>query len=172
MLDWVEDEISRLHDVAAFNSGNAEIDVYLKRFALRNHRRNLSKTYVACFPTEPGVVVGYYTLTPTELGVDSLPGRLTEGLPRYAVPAFRLARLGVTLTAQGNGLGQDLVYQAGCRALGVAEQVGGILLAVDAMSDDLVEWYRGYFGMESLRDTPRTLVVNLRTFASADRAAR
>ena len=169
MLEWAEEELSQRHIVNSFDSGNDEIDLYLKSFALRNHRRNVSKTYVACLPSQPRVVVGYYTLTPTDLAAEALPDHLKQGLPRYAVPAYRLARLGVTSTCQGQGLGQDLVYQAGRRALDVAEQVGGILLIVDAMSDELVGWYRHYFGMESLHDVPRTLVVNLRKFARADR---
>lgn len=170
MFEWTEEALKSHHDTSTFESGNDEIDLYLRRFAFRNHRRNISKTFVACLRTDPQVVVGYYTLVPAELSLDDLPGRMRPGLPRYPVGAYRLARLGVTRALQGQGLGRDLVTAAGLRALEIADQIGGVLMIVDAMSEDLADWYQRTFKMEPLGDRPLTLVVNLRTFQQADDA--
>ncbi len=168
MSEWIEEALKPHHDTTAFDSGNDDIDLYLRRFALRNHRRNISKTYVACLSSAPITVVGYYTVVPAQLSVEDLPARMQAGLPRYPAGGFRLARLGVTRSLQRRGLGQDLVVAAGLRALAIAREVGGVFLVVDAMSDSLAGWYQRSLGMEALPDAPRTLVVNLQTFRRAD----
>ena len=43
------ERLSVRHEVGGFESGQAELDEYLKRYALRNQQRHLSTTYVALF---------------------------------------------------------------------------------------------------------------------------
>ena len=82
------------------------------------------------------------------------------------MPVFRLARLAVSLAAQGQGLGGDLLLAAGTRALAVAQAVGGVALAIDAKDERAAAWYER-FGALRLLDDPLKLVLPLETIAAA-----
>jgi len=164
VLEWDEAPLEAAHDCRGFDSGEAEIDLYLRRHALPNHQRGISKTFVAVLPEQPLAVVGYYTVAPAQVPFSSLPPVLHSKLPRYPIPGFRLARLGVTRAYQGQGLGKDLVFAAGARTLEASTGVGGILMVIDAMTDELVGWYQRHFAAVPLVGSPRTVVVNLDHF--------
>ena len=90
------------------------------------------------------------------------PATLTRKLGRYEVPVFRLGRLAVSRGAQGRGLGGDLLLAAGERALAVAQEVGGVALAIDAKDERAAAWYER-FGALRLLDDPLRLVLPLDT---------
>jgi GNAT superfamily N-acetyltransferase len=94
------------------------------------------------------------------------PAEITKKLGRYEVPAFRLGRLAVSLSAQGRGLGGDLLFAAGERALAVAREVGGVALAIDAKDERAASWYER-FGALRLLDDPLKLVLSLDTIRAA-----
>ena len=69
-------------------------------------------------------------------------------------------------TAQGQGLGADLLLAAGKRALAVAEEVGGVALAIDAKDERAARWY-ARFGALRLLDDSLKLVLPLETIRLA-----
>ncbi|HVZ35149.1 MAG TPA: GNAT family N-acetyltransferase, partial [Polyangiaceae bacterium] len=80
-------------------------------------------------------MLGYYSISPGAIEFARVPARLTKKLGRYEVPVFRLGRLGVSRSLQGQGLGAELLLAAGTRALSVASQIGGVALAIDAKDE-------------------------------------
>jgi hypothetical protein len=74
--------------------------------------------------------------------------------------------LAVVVSAQGHGLGGELLLAAGARALAVAEAVGGVALAIDAKDSDAAGWY-ARFGALVLLDDPLKLILPLVTIANA-----
>jgi hypothetical protein len=98
-------------------------------------------------------------------------GIVKKCLGRYEVPAFRLGRLAVALVGQGRGLGEELLLAAGQRALAVAEEVGGVALAIDAKDDRAAHWYER-FGALPLLDDRLKLVLPLATIAVALKSKR
>jgi hypothetical protein len=111
-------------------------------------------------------VLGYYTLSLASLAYARVPSIVIWGLGRYQVPVFRLGRLAVECSAQGQGLGGRLLLAAGIRCLGVAEQIGGVTLLIDAKSERAAAWYRSYGAVE-LQDAPLSLILPLATIAAA-----
>ena len=91
---------------------------------------------------------------------------LTKRLGRYEVPVFRLGRLAVDRSAQGRGLGGDLLLAAGARALAVAAEVGGVALAIDAQDRNAARWYQR-FGAVRLLDDPLKLILPLAVITEA-----
>ena len=81
-----------------------------------------------------------------------------RGLARYAVPAFRLARLGADQKLQGQGRGGQL--------LPAAAEVGGVVLLIDAKNANVASWYARY-GAVPLEDAPLTLMLPLATIKAA-----
>lgn len=79
---------------------------------------------------------------------------------------FRLGRLAVSVAVQGKRIGSALLFAAGRRALGVATEVGGVALAIDAKDERAAGWYER-FGAERLLDDQLKLVLPLATIRDA-----
>jgi GNAT superfamily N-acetyltransferase len=163
---WREEALTRQHNRVGFDGGVAALNQYLHRYARQNHESGGAKTFVAVAPKAPTVVLGYYTISPGAIAFTKAPVALTKNLGRYEVPVFRLGRLAVSVTMQGQGLGGDLLLAAGERALAVAREVGGVALAIDAKDHRAAEWYER-FGAVRLLDDPLKLVLPLETIAAA-----
>lgn len=165
-MNWREEAISRHHDRRNFDCGDADLDLYLVRYARQNHRSGGAKTFVAVSPETPERILGYYAISPGSVQFAQVPHRLTRKLGHYEVPVFRLGRLAVDRSMQGQGLGGDLLLAAGARAIAVAAEVGGVALAIDAKDDRAAGWYER-FGASRLLDDPRKLVLPLSIVAEA-----
>ncbi len=167
---WREEAIGKRHDRKNFDCGSAELNEYLRRYSRQNHESGGAKTFVAVPPTDPARVLGYYSISPGAIEFAKVPAALTRRLGRYEIPVFRLARLAVSLSVQGGGLGAALLLAAGARALSVAVEVGGVALAIDAKNERAGAWYER-FGAVQLLDDPTKLILPLKTIADAVAAA-
>ncbi len=98
------------------------------------------------------------------------PRVISRGLARHSVPVFRLGRLTVDRSLQGQRLGGQLLMTAGRRCLRVASEVGGVALLIDAKNKRVAQWYAGY-GALPLLDTPLSLLLPLKTIQTALDAA-
>jgi GNAT superfamily N-acetyltransferase len=165
-LTWREEPIARRHARNEFDCGTPELNEYLERSARQNHETGGAKTFVAVPPAVPTQVMGYYSISPGSIEFARVPAELTKKLGRYEVPVFRLGRLAVARSAQGRGLGGDLLLAAGSRALAVAAEVGGVALAIDAKDAKAAQWYER-FGAVPLLDDRLKLVLPLRVVADA-----
>lgn len=166
IIDWREEAIGRHHDRSGFDCGVPALNEYLQRFARQSHENRAAKTFVAVRPEAPLVVLGYYTITPGTIAFANAPAVLTKRLGCYDLPVFRLGRLAVSVALQGRGLGGDLLFAAGERAVAVAREVGGVALAIDAKDGRTAGWYER-FGALGLLDDPLKLVLPLDTIHSA-----
>jgi GNAT superfamily N-acetyltransferase len=169
-LDWREEPIGRQHDRKRFDCGAPDLNAYLVRYARQNHASGGAKSFVAVPLAEPTRVLGFYSISPGAIEFARVPADLTRKLGRCDVPVFRLARLAVDLSAQGRGLGGDLLLLAGERALAVATAVGGVALAIDAKDEPAARWYQR-FGALPLLDDPLKLILPLSVIAAALRTA-
>ena len=166
MRNWHEEPIGRHHDRKAFDCGDAALNEYLGRYARQNHESGNAKTFVAVSSSAPVRILGFYTISPGAIEFARVPATLTRKRGRYDVPAFRLGRLAVDRSAQGQGLGGDLLLAAAKRALAVAEEVGGVALAIDAKNEMAACWYER-FGAWRLLDDPLKLILPLAVVADA-----
>lgn len=165
-MDWREEPIGRHHDRKDFDCGSPALNEYLARYARQNHELGGAKTFVAVSPAAPSRVLGYYSISPGSVEFSQVPRRPTKKLGRYDVPVFRLGRLAVDRSIQGQGLGGDLLLAASQRALAVAAEVGGVALAIDAKDEKAAKWYQR-FGALALPDEPLKLILPLAVTAEA-----
>ena len=161
-LVWREEALAPHHDRAGFDCGVPALNEYLQRYARQNHDTGGAKTFVAVAAERAGTILGYYTISPGAIAFAKAPTALTKKLGRYEVPVFRLGRLAVSRDLQKRGLGGDLLLAAGERALAVAQEVGGVALAIDAKDERAAVWYER-FGALRLMDDPLKLVLPLDT---------
>jgi len=157
-LVWEETPLAKHHDRTAFDCGNADLNLYLQRYARQNHESGGAKCFVATPGGTPARVLGFYTLSPASIEYARTPALVKKGLARYEVPVFRLGRLAVDKNAQGRGLGGALLLRAADRCIRVASEVGGVALLIDAKNDRAAQWYAGY-GAVALLDAPLSLVL-------------
>lgn len=163
---WREEALTRRHDRGGFDCGVPALNEYLQRYARQNHESGGAKTFVAVPSESSRVLLAYYTISPGAIDFAKVPHALTKKLGRYEVPVFRLGRLAVSLPQQGRGLGGEVLLAAGARALAVADEVGGVALAIDAKDDSAARWYER-FGALRLLDDPLKLILPLATIAAA-----
>ena len=164
-VSWQEQALARHHDRAGFDCGVPALNEFLARYARQSQESGGARTFVAVSPGAPATVLGYYTIGPGAIAFAKTPAKITRALGRYEVPVFRLGRLAVSLDTQGRGLGADLLYAAGERAIAVAQQVGGVALAIDAKDEKAAAWYER-FGALRLIDDPLKLILPLETIRS------
>jgi GNAT superfamily N-acetyltransferase len=163
---WHEEPIRKDHDRADFDCGEPALNEFLQLYARRNHDLGGAKTFLAIDDADHKTILGFYTLRPASVEYARTPQIVRRGLGRYDVPVFRLARLAVDRTVQGQSLGGQLLIAAGRRCLLAAAEVGGVALLIDAKNERAANWYAGY-GALPLEDNPLTLVLPLETVRAA-----
>ena len=135
------EKLERNHAVEGFNCGSEALNRFLIRFALQNQQAGASQTYVAL---ADGQIAGYYTLVVGQVDYDDAPQRLTKGLARHPVPIMLLARLAISASSQGQGLGSGLLKDAMLRTLQAAEIAGIRAFAVHAKDDQARAFYEHF----------------------------
>jgi GNAT superfamily N-acetyltransferase len=170
-LTWEEVPLAKQHDRAVFDCGDADLNIYLQRYARQNHDSGGAKCFIAVPAAAATRILGFYTLSPASLDHSRTPAVAKKGLGRYDVPVFRLGRLAVDSSMQGRGLGGALLLRAAERCMRVAREVGGVALLMDAKDDRAAKWYAGY-GAVPLLDTPLSLVLPLAVAADALKRGR
>lgn len=158
-------KLTREHDRAAFDCGVPALNEFLQRYALQNDRIDTSRTYVLTFDGSDRTIVGYYSLTPTEMNADELPRELVKRAGRFPIPGFRLVRLAVDVRWMRKGYGGKLLFDAGVRAFKVSMEAAGQLLFIDAKDEDAATWYER-FGIRRFPSDPLKLAIPLRSFMS------
>jgi GNAT superfamily N-acetyltransferase len=120
---------------------------------LQHQKKNIGRVYVAVDPDER-LVLGYYTLANGSVEFRSVPK--SKGLPReYPIPVILLARLAIDRSAQGQGLGAVLLYDALKRAAETSQVSAAYAVIVDALNEQAKNFYLHYNFEESLDDPMR-----------------
>ena len=167
---WHEEAIAKRHDRAGFDCGDTDLNEFLQRHAQKSHQKGGAKTFLVIDDADGSKILGFYSLSPASIAYERTPEVVKRGLARHEVPVFRLGRLAVDRSVQGQGVGGQLLLAAGRRGLYVAAQAGGVALLIDAKNERVAQWYASY-GAVPLLDAPLSLLSPFRTIHSALAAA-
>ena len=169
----IEIRALREHDNrASFVSGDADLDRFFRQFAAQNQfRHHLGVTYVA---VDDQNILGFVTIAAAHVEIDELPAAVRRNLPQYPLPVLRLARLAIDQSAQGQGLGLQLLRFVLRLALQMAEDYGCVGVIVDA-KPGAVAFYAKYGflvvepveGRSEARPAPTTLFLSIRAIRAA-----
>lgn len=133
--------LSETDDRSPFRSGDADLDRFFHKFAGQNQFKHyIGATYVAVNEDQ---ILGFATVAAGVVEIDALPATLRKKLPQYPLPVLRLARLAVASSAQGQGLGAQLLRFVFQLAMRMAHDFGCVGVVVDA-TPNAVEFYRRY----------------------------
>ena len=146
------------HDVSAFDCGSDAHTKWLRRVAPTAQASRTAAVYVVT-PEGEDRVVGYFALAAASIAQADAPPPLLKAAGRSPIPVILLARLGVDLGAQGQGLGIALVKDAMIRAHQAAETVGARALLVHAESATARDFYMHLAEFEPSRTEPLHLIL-------------
>jgi GNAT superfamily N-acetyltransferase len=150
--------LSAQHRLDDFRSGEASLDDWLRRRALKNESSGSSRTYVIC---ADGAVIGFYCLAAGAIGHAEATPALRRNRPD-PIPVLVLGRLAIHQDWQQQGLGTALLRDAILRAAQAAEIAGVTALLVHALSEEARRFYRSRGFIESPLK-PMTLCLLLAT---------
>jgi GNAT superfamily N-acetyltransferase len=156
------EKLNSSHRIESFDSGNSQLDDWLKRRALKNELEWASRTYVLCTGK---VVVAYYCLANGAVAQTSATGRVRRNMPD-PIPVMVIGRLAVVRHWQGKGIGRALLRDAILRTLQASEIAGIRAVLVHAISEDAKQFYE-QCGFHASPADPMTLMVKVRDAAAS-----
>ncbi len=126
------------HDPNTFQSGNADLDGWLRRHGLAAQEMDSARTFLLIGGER---IVGYFSLTMGSVLRADAPPKLVRGLPSYPVGMVLLARLAVDEREQGKGFGALILADALRKAVVAGEAAAARLIVVDAIDQAAVRFY-------------------------------
>jgi GNAT superfamily N-acetyltransferase len=131
------------HHRLAFTCGKEPLDRFIHEYAHQAVAKGLSKTYVAVDEDDQTAILGYYTVTTCRIEAGELTQTIAKKLklPKHELPASLVARLAVSESVKGRGVGALLLMDAMARCARVADEVGGVAIVVDAMDEAVTRFY-------------------------------
>jgi hypothetical protein len=92
------EKLNSLHQIETFDSGNSQLDEWLKRRALKNESEGASRTYVLC---DRQAVIAYYCLANGAVAQTAATGKVRRNMPD-PIPVMVIGRLAVDRNWQGS----------------------------------------------------------------------
>jgi GNAT superfamily N-acetyltransferase len=126
------------HDREQFDSGEAVLDEWLRRYAGQNRRRVTAATWV--ITNNEDTVVAYASVAMTGIDPSAAPDVLTKGAPDR-IPALLLGRLAVDQRYAGLGIGTALVAHVIATALELNEKAACRAVVVTALNATAKAWW-------------------------------
>ncbi|MBW4607694.1 MAG: GNAT family N-acetyltransferase [Hassallia sp. WJT32-NPBG1] len=150
------------HDLRDFDSGNLELDDWLRKRALKNEDSGASRTYVV---TVEQKVIAYYCLANGSVVNTSAPSRVRRNMPD-PIPVMVIGRLAVDYNWQSQGIGRALLRDAVLRTLQAATIAGIRAILVHALNEEAKQFYEKC-GFISSPVASMTLMVTIKDASSA-----
>jgi len=162
-LAFTSEALSEEHDRLRLDSGNPDLDSWLRDHALHASAMNTGRTFV--WHSGNRIVVAYFTLVAHLVSRETLPKRAGRGSPDV-IPAILLARLALDRSQHGRGLGAELLWDALSRAVAANRQAAARLVVVDAVDEHAASFYE-HFGFEPIPDVPTRLFQKMSSVEAA-----
>lgn len=148
------------HDRAGFDCGEASLNEFLHKRARQNAERNLGVTHVAAKESGAAQILGYYTLLVRSIEREEFA--TAKKLPPGEIGVALLARLAVSVGAQRQGLGTQMLLRAIVQTERAARDLGIHALVLHALDERARDWYLGLeFGFEILTTNPLHLCLSI-----------
>ena len=140
------------HNFKSFDCGQKSMNDFLKQFALKNLKLNISRTWIVFDEHnnqgEKHNVIGYFTLSMQSVEPSLFPD---EKLPRYNLPTTLLARIAIDQNFQNQGLGKKILYAALKKAL-IISKVGlpSYAVILDVLDEKALAFYKKFSFLKKL----------------------
>lgn len=166
------DLLAARHQPHGFRCRSEEQTAWLVEVAKQAHGSGSTRVFVVTEVDQPQVVA-YYAWRMGSVAIADVPERLRRGGGRYPQPVALLARLGVDLRHEGQGLGAALQLDVISRVASLSEAIGCRGLLVHAESEQARGFYEHLIPeFERSPTDPLHLVLLLKDIRRTLRALR
>lgn len=128
------------HELDAFVCRSPEQTEWLRRHARQSAASGATRVLVVTEP-EQRQVAAYYAWCMASVTITDVPPRMRRGAGRYPQPIALLARLGVNVEHEGQGLGTLLLQDVIRRTLALGTEIGCRGLLVHAETPEARDFY-------------------------------
>jgi predicted N-acetyltransferase YhbS len=140
-----------------FDCGKPALNDWLLRHARQAQGSGSAKTFVV---VDDDRVAGYFSLTVGQIDTLDAPERIRKGMGQYPLPVVILARLAVSTTDQGRGVGIGLLQEAIRRTMLIAEHAGIRAMLTNPIDEDTTRFYTRFgFIASPLREQQLLLLL-------------
>jgi GNAT superfamily N-acetyltransferase len=154
--------LNEIDEISEFDSGEEELNAFLKNLALLYQRRHFGITVLCTLSKKAKTeIIGYYTLCPASIQREILPEKFLTGPKPNPIPAYRLCRLAIDKRYQGKGYGKFLFVHALKKCLDQAKKIGGHAVIIDAKDEKAKQFYE-HFGFIGLPNNPLVLLQSMK----------
>ena len=145
------------HRLEGFDCGKPALHDWLLRHARQAQGSGSAKTFVV---VDDDRVAGYFSLTVGQIDTLDAPERIRKGMGQYPLPVVILARLAVSTTDQGRGIGVGLLQEAIRRTMLIAEHAGIRAMLTHPIDEDATRFYTRFgFIASPLREQQLLLLL-------------
>ena len=145
------------HRLEGFDCGKPALNDWLLRHARQAQGSGSAKTFVV---VDDDRVAGYFSLTVGQIDTLDAPERIRKGMGQYPLPVVILARLAVSTTDQGRGIGVGLLQDASRRTMLIAEHAGIRAMLTHPIDEDATRFYTRFgFIASPLREQQLLLLL-------------
>ena len=145
------------HRLEGFDCGKPSLNDWLLRHARQAQGSGSAKTFVV---VDDDRVAGYFSLTVGQIDTLDAPERIRKGMGQYPLPVVILARLAVSTTDQGRGIGVGLLQEAIRRTMLIAEHAGIRAMLTHPIDEDATRFYTRFgFIASPLREQQLLLLL-------------
>jgi len=144
------------HKLEEFDCGKPVLNDWLVRHARQAQGAGSTKTFVAA---DEDQVLGYFSLTVGQIDTFDVPERMRKGMGHYPLPVVLLARLAVSTSAQGRGLGWGLLQDAIARTVLISEQAGVRAMLTHPLDQEAAAFYTRFGFVPSPLRTQQLLLL-------------
>ena len=139
---WSIEVLDKPHPRRKFESGNEDVDEWLKKSALQSQKKHLTTSKVLL--DDEHNMAGYYSLAFSQIDFSDLPADLAKKLPRRQLPVSVLAWLGVDRSFQGRGIGQRLLATALNDCYEASHTFAFIAVILDCVDEHAKRFYQRF----------------------------
>lgn len=151
------------YDLKGFDCDKPNMNLFLSRFAIKNGKLGLSRTWV--LPVNEAdktkvSIAAYYTLASSSVSRQDIP--TDNSLPGYPVPVVLLARLAVDKNYQRQHLGEKILITALRKSVELTDNGLPVIgLILDVLDENALHFYHKYKIFKPFTSDPMRLFVPL-----------
>lgn len=161
--------LSSTHNCKEFDCGTPPLNQWLATMANQQQKKNIARTFVLVDLAAPETILGFYTLSVSEVSREGLPN--PNKLPNR-VPVVRLGRFATLKTLQRKGLGEKLLLNALEKVGELSLNAGIAAIVVDAKDTDAATYYQKYGFVPSLENPLQLFLMTATLQAAIAQAAQ